>query len=274
MKKRAFIAFLAVFIISCFIFVSCPVDSTDGGGGSGETKASLGDYQAAGANIAAKPYVVGVYMCANYSAQFYKACKELNYPCRIRLGTAGGSVVEEPEAHAWNSVKINGKWVDWEPQINNVYNGHKQDKTDIGLSPFYLEDIFRMIFEMIGRQVPNNVTDKFDLNKWHTNAPIYQYYLPVAYCLSDDPDLATWLIVNGIPSLVPNNNDGDVVPMSYNGVISLAWFFRYNNKIYGIEYLEQYDPTEGRSILKNYTFESAAAQGTGFKELSKDTVYQ
>ena len=43
-------------------------------------------------------------MCYEYAVLFYYSCRELGIPCRIIEGKGSG------EAHAWNQVKISGKW--------------------------------------------------------------------------------------------------------------------------------------------------------------------
>ena len=59
-------------------------------------------------------------VCAGYAAAFKKLMKAYHIPCKIVRGKAGG------ESHAWNMVKLSGKWyhvdVTWDDPIINGSN--------------------------------------------------------------------------------------------------------------------------------------------------------
>ena len=74
-------------------------------------------YTAAGALLNGKA------VCEGYSLLFYRMCKEAGVPVRFITGTAYDSY--GVEAHAWNIVKINGKWynmdVTWDDDSENQF---------------------------------------------------------------------------------------------------------------------------------------------------------
>jgi hypothetical protein len=237
MKK----ACLSVLLVMCFIATACDDLSEE----SGVQVINEETYKTVGAGVAAKDWSEN-YDCSNFSTQFYQNCYKAGLPCRIRFGKSGGEGA--PEDHAWNSVKINGQWLDWEPQINSIFSGHKQIKTTLESTwgNFYKEDISRIIYEAIGRYVPSSVIDNYEIDDhWDKDSPFYKYFLPLAYCLSNDPSAEG--LVQWLQPEIPDNNSGDVYIFEEK---YLFFFFKYQNKYYGIEHLENNDPLEGRSAAE------------------------
>jgi hypothetical protein len=177
--------------------------------------------------------------------------------------------------HAWNSVKVNGVWAHWEPQLNTIYTGHTQTWTSLGTGwgAFVKEDIVRIIYETIGRYVPKATIDAYEIDAyWFTNSPFYQYFTSYAYCLSDDSDPGIQDLVSYLAGEIPDNNSGDI--FITDDEKHLLLFFKYNSKYYGIANLEETDPLEGRSIItKELSFEEIAASNTGFTKLNVDISY-
>ena len=86
--------------------------------------------------------VKGTSVCAGYADAFYRMCKECNIDCIYISGKGNGG------NHAWNQVKIDGKWynvdVTWEDPIwngsdNNGYGFNKLRNEYINLTDRQLE---------------------------------------------------------------------------------------------------------------------------------------
>jgi hypothetical protein len=233
---------------------------------------SLETYQNIGAGVAAREGSVD-YDCSNFSTQFYQNCYKAGLPCRVRFGISGGSYFTAG-AHAWNSVKIDGVWVNWEPQLNAVYNDHTQTWTSMGQDcTFVEEDIARIIYENIGKYVPKNIIDTHEIDTyWDTNSPFYVYFIPYAYCLSTDYSPAVQDLVSELEDAIPDNNSGGIFITEDKKHLLL--FFKYNNKYYGIQNLEAGDPLEGRNIItKELSLEEIIASNTKFTKLNVDIKY-
>jgi hypothetical protein len=262
MKKINFLGLLCSFFLG-FMFTGCD-DSLDGG--EGVKLISLQEYQDAGADVAAREWTEN-YDCSNFSTQFYQNCHKNGLPCRVRAGQSGGSGFSSVN-HAWNSVKINGVWVNWEPQLNMVYNEHEQTKTPINDSwgNFVQEDIVRIIYENVGKYVPEYIINDYEIDTyWNANSPFYQYFTSISYCLSDDKDQNVQDLVSYLQSEIPANNSGGIF---IDRDKHLFLFFRYNNKYYGIENLEAYDPVEGRSVRKEKSLKETISSDTEFTKLN------
>jgi hypothetical protein len=233
--------------VLCFLYTAC-----DNPTSSGDPQPSdLQKYQNIGARVAAKKWSVN-YDCSNFSTQFYQNCYKAGLPCRVRLGTSGGPDFSAGN-HAWNSVKINGQWVNWEPQKNSVYSGHTQTKTTpsgIDMGNFTEEDVGRIIYELVGRYVPGNVIDAYEIDTyWGKNSPFYGHFLSIASCLSDDgSQIIQDLISNTLQHEIPDDNSGGIFITADKK--HLIFFFQYNSKYYGIVNLEENDPAEGRNAAK------------------------
>ncbi len=74
----------------------------------------------------------GTSVCQGYAVAFYRLCSEAGYPVRIVSGTGNG------EAHAWNIVKVNGKYYNvdctWDGQVMDTFDDYllksERDFTD------------------------------------------------------------------------------------------------------------------------------------------------
>ena len=170
--------FIAVFGLA---FISC--ENPSGGGGE-KVDTELADtqkYQSAGADVAARSWSVK-YDCSNFSTQFYQNCYKAGLPVRVRSGISGGDGFAGGP-HAWNSVKINGRWVDWEPQKNAVHTGHRKTSTPIGkgYSSFTKEHMTKILYESIGKYVPSSVISEYEIDKYlFRKSPFDQYFLSLA----------------------------------------------------------------------------------------------
>jgi hypothetical protein len=232
--KRLIAAVLAGVL---FVFAGC--DTAFNSNGSKDT-AQLADYENAGRTVAKKPSSQN-YDCSNYSTQFYQNCYKAGLSCRIKVGVAGGNNVP----HAWNSVKIDGVWLDWEPQLNSVHSGHTQTSTPTPVwgDSVTNEDITRMMYELVGRKVPERIIDDYEIDTHLVrNSPFNKYF--DGYCLSDDP--AYNALVKMLQSVIPNNGDGTIT-VSPKG-FHVLFMYKQNDKCYGIDGLEKNDPVEGRSF--------------------------
>lgn len=250
--KRSFAFFPVLAAVFALAFSSCenPSGGGGGGGGGGVVNTQAADtqkYKNAGATVASRPWSDD-YDCSNFSTQFYQNCYKTGLPCRVRLGTAGGGFTAGN--HAWNSVKINGQWVDWEPQLNAAYSGHTKTSTPVA-GVFTEEDIARILYEGVGRYVPSIVISQYEIDKYlFENSPFNQYFVKVAECISDNPAANASLIAQ-LSSNLPKNGDGDMYIS--NDYLHLAWVFKHNNKYYIIVDVEETDPVEGRQVLKPKT---------------------
>jgi hypothetical protein len=251
--KKLFVSIPALIAVLGLAFSSCENPS---GGGGGDYVAPLTDlqkYENAGKNVAARPWSED-YDCSNFSTQFYKNCYEAEIPVRVRLGISGGANFTA-ENHAWNSVKINGKWVDWEPQLNAVYSGHKKTASQIKIEGkptlFTDEQVARIMYETIGRYVPSSVIDSHEIDDYLLfGSPFNAYFVSLAVCVSDEPapDAATQALLNQLAEDLPYDGEGDMYIST--DLLHLAWAFNLGGKYYIIANIEQTDPAEGRQVLR------------------------
>jgi hypothetical protein len=257
MKQTNLMRLVFFMVISGCIFTSCP-QSAD------EVLISLETYEKVGASLAEKKWSEN-YDCSNFATQFYQNCYKAGLPCRVRLGKSGGVNIGVGD-HAWNSVKIDGTWVSWEPQLNKVYNDHTQTRTPIEWGEFCKEDIARIIYERIGKYVPKNIIDNYEIDvSWQKNSPFNQYFISQAYCVSNMGP-AVQDIISFLETHIPLNNSADIfITQDYK---HLVLYFKYDNKYYGIPNLETSDPVEGRTIAtKELSLEEIIASGIGFTKL-------
>jgi hypothetical protein len=265
MKKSNFIAGFCIVFIG-FLFITCDIST----GGGSSPLANLQAYQNVGASVAAKTWN-NSYDCSNFSTQFYQNCYKAGLPCRVRLGVSGGDNFDSGD-HAWNSVKIDGEWVNWEPQINDIYNGHRQTRTPLGSGwgSFVVEDIARIIYETVGKYVPKSVIDSYEIDThWSNNSSFLQYFVPISFCLSDDQDSQDLVLY--LQTQLPNNNSGAI--FTEDGQ-HLQLFFKYNNKYYAIENIDERDPLEGRSAVKQNTLKDSINLNKEFIRLDVDIFYK
>jgi hypothetical protein len=243
--KKLFVSIPALIVVFGLAFSSC--ENPSGGGGDYVPQLTdLQKYQNAGSSVAARDWSED-YDCSNFSTQLYQNCYKAGIPCRVRLGRAGGAGFTSGENHAWNSVKINGRWVDWEPQANAVHSGHKKTSSPSGWGSYTEEDLTRIMYETIGKYVPSTVIDSHEIDKYLSDgSPFNQYFVPLAECLSDDP-VAYAALISQLTNELPNNGDGDMYIVN---LLYLAWAFKLDNKYYAIMGIEQTDPAEGRQALR------------------------
>jgi hypothetical protein len=267
MNKNELIRFVCmVFIVFSFTTCNNFTDSRD------PQLADLQKYQNIGAGVAEREWTED-YDCSNFSTQFYQNCYQAGLPCRVRFGRSGGKAFSSSD-HAWNSVKIDGTWVNWEPQLNAVYNDHRQTRTPMGAAwgDFVEEDISRIIYETIGKYVPKSVIDSYEIDAyWSHNSPFYPYFISHSYCLSDEQDQDTQSFVLDLQSEIPDNNSGDIFIVNRQHIFL---FFKYENKYYGIANLEESDPVEGRSVQKHDTLKEIISANSGFTKLEIDLYYE
>jgi hypothetical protein len=250
----------------CIIFSSCAA------GGADPSLTDLQKYQNTGSRVAAREWSEN-YDCSNFSTQFYQDCLNAALPCRVRTGVSGGEGFTAQD-HAWNSVKIDGVWVNWEPQSNQIYNGHTQTWTPLGAGwgNFFKEDIARIVYESVGKYVPEHIIDRYEIDTyWDENSPFYRYFVPVSYCLSDDPDSGVKTLVSKLKEDIPDNNSGNIFIIP--GQPHLFFFYKYNGKYYAIENIEESDPLEGRSSAGG-NFTGKIKPGTVIKKLNIDIGYR
>jgi len=236
MIKQSLVFSIRVLFLFGIVFTACS-NSTDGG------LEDLVKYEYVGASVARKEWTEN-YDCSNFSVQFYQNCYKAGLPCRVRFGEAtawGGG------GHAYNSVKIDGRWLDWEPQYNFIYNGHtKRPEEKVSKERFE--------YELIGRTVPSSVIDNYEIDK---NFSVFIPYFN-GYCLSDDPAYNTligllgWL--SNLHSIYITNNN------------NILFVYKINDKYYGIEYSEETDPIEGRSVIKPNRLKYDFTEATEFIE--------
>jgi hypothetical protein len=256
-KKTPFFSFLCL-IFTILFFVSC----NNVVGNNNNDDFQLKDYQNLGASVAAKEYREGSYDCSNYATQFYQNCYEEGLPCRIRFGISGGSRFSVGN-HAWNSVKINGEWVNWEPQLNDLYNGHRQTWTSMGgnWGNIHEEDISRILYETIGKYVPESMINLYEIDTYAlTDSPFYSFFVSEAYCFSDDQD-ANYL-VSQLEDIISENDDGAIVLFDQ---MYLVFMFKYQNKYYGIEVN---DPLEGRSTANRKNLKDMIRLGAEIEKVN------
>jgi hypothetical protein len=252
MKSLYFIGIAGIL----FMFVSCD-SPTDGG--SGLELTDLQKYQNIGRIVAAKTWSAD-YDCSNFSTQFYQNCYRAELPGRVRVGISGGNGFSANN-HTWNSVLIDGQWVDWESQTNSVHTGHIKTSTSqgSGWGTFTKEDFVRILYELIGRKVPTNIIDSYEIDAHlFKDSPFNSYFN--GYCLTDDPVYNQF--VSQLMAQAPNNGDG-VLAIS-NDRIHLLFAYKLSGKYYGVENLEKNDPVNGRSIINQNGLEHDFTTATEF----------
>jgi hypothetical protein len=262
MKKRKCAGLIGIAFVLAAVFAACdnPAGGGTGGGGDKElTQTDLQKYQKAGENVSTKTWSTD-YDCSNFSTQFYQNCYKAGLPCRVRLGTATNPGTNTQENHAWNSVKINGQWVDWEPQLKTRVDRGTYTQTatsDPELGAFTLEDVTRMMYELVGRKVPSSVIDNYEIDDHlFENSPFNSYFGGIN--LSDNSAYAAF--VAQIRTAAPNNGDG-VFAISQD-LLHIVFAYKLNNKYYALDSLERNDPAEGRSAAKESDLERVAASTT------------
>jgi len=194
-------------VLSCLLFIAGFFTACDDG--NNDETDDLIQYQKLGASVAAKSWSED-YDCSNFSVQFYQNCFNAGLPCRVRNGDSGGQGFDIGR-HAWNSVLINAQWVDWEPQYNGIHFGHIKTSTLIGgnWGSYTKEDITRVLYELVGRNVPASIIDTHEIDKYlWEDSPFNPYFNSFAYCVNDDPDSDYY--VGRFQSELPNNGDGDM----------------------------------------------------------------
>ena len=264
MKKKTFVGLVSI-VSLCFIMIACLDGWGNGeinGGSNSESNNDLKKYQEVGASVAAKTWVEDEYDCSNFTVQFYQDCYKIGLPCRVRNGNSGGSRFEV-ERHAWNSVLIEGQWVDWEPQINNVYNGHTQTSTSAGLSwgTYTWEELTRIFYELIGRNVPKNIIDAYEIDKYtYHNSPFNNYF--GGLCIGEDITLPAFTLPY-IQSQLPNNGDGSFYITFSNMLVH--WFYKMDGKHYVVVNLRSLDHAAGRSIIQNNANVDFSEDGAFFR---------
>jgi hypothetical protein len=237
MKRSYFIGIVGIF----FMFAAC--DSPAGGGTSPQST-DLQKYQDIGRIVAAKTWSAD-YDCSNFSTQFYQNCYRAGLSSRVRAGISGGNGFSSGN-HTWNSVLIDGQWVDWEPQSNSVHIGHIKTSTSpgAGWGTFTEEDFVRILYELIGRNVPTYIIDSYEIDDHiFEDSPFNSYFN--GYCLTDDPSYNQF--VSKLMTQAPNNGDG-VLAIS-NNELHLLFAYKLNDKYYGVVNLEENDPLNGRNII-------------------------
>ncbi len=264
--KRKHILSLICFLITGFVFIVSCNNLAD------EPRYSLADYQAVGTSVFLRDWTED-YDCSNFSVQFYQNCYKAGLPCRVRSGMSGGSMFEIGR-HAWNSVKINGKWVNWEPQFNNVYEDHRQTWTPMGgeWGTIYDEDIARMLYEYIGRHVPEPIINLHEIDdSLYNDTPFYPFFVPRAYCLNDDTSAEMQAIMLEVESYMSEHDQ-----VGLFAILDSTYFvfiFKYYNKYYGIEDLQVNDPLEGRSVIEGKSIKELVNSGADFTVLDVDISY-
>jgi hypothetical protein len=259
MKINQFFSLLCLCVIA-LVFVSC-IDTAGGG-----VTYRLEDFQEVGASVAAREWKDD-YDCSNFSVQFYQNCYEAGLPCRIRFGISGGSQFGVG-SHAWNSVEINGEWVNWEPQLNDIYNGHDQTWNPIeGWGNIVEEDISRIEYEMIGRYVPESMINLYEIDaNIYDSTAFYPFFVPRAYCFSNDPNAQ--YLVSQFEAEFPENKDG---AMYLFDSMYLIFIFKFSGKYYG---MEENDPFEGRSIADGSNLKDIIRSGVDFVKIDVDRTFE
>ena len=98
-------------------------------------------------------------VCQGYALLFYRMCKEVKIPVRFVIGTGYDEYNDISEAHAWNIVKVNGKWynidVTWNDTTNNSYfllNSKDFDKTHFR-SSYYKKSDFTKNYKIASKSL-------------------------------------------------------------------------------------------------------------------------
>jgi hypothetical protein len=228
----------------------------------------LQKYQSIGAEVAARKWSED-YDCSNFSTRFYQDCHKAGLPCRVRAGKSGGALFSSGD-HAWNSVRIDGAWVNWEPQLNAIYTGHTQIKTPLtgDWSNYTREDIVRIIYETVGTYAPRYAIDEYEIDEHWNKLPFIHHYLPESRCLNDDP--ALHYLLPPLQKELTKNDSGDIFIISQQYI---CFFFRHNNKYYGMFNLEKNDPAEGRDAARGNADKEMHDTGALPKRLRIDLRY-
>ena len=243
MKQKHFFGLLIFLLMINLTFMSCEIEHKF-------NNSDLTRYEQAGESVAAKNWTVD-YDCSNFSVQFYQNCYKSGLPCRIRFGLSGGGGFSE-EPHAWNSVFIEGQWVDWEPQLNCIYYWHNQNQgynslTEMFLSPYKRYDIYRLMHELIGRNVPSHIIDTYEIDKHLTKDSPFNYYFN-GLCIGEETSVFSDYL-KYFQHYLSSSGQGDVFKFFYSD--TLFWVYNLNGKYYVLEHLEANDPMGGRRITRN-----------------------
>jgi hypothetical protein len=252
MKNLYFIGIVGIL----FIFTAC---DSPAGGESSLQSTDLQKYQNIGGIVAAKAWSAD-YDCSNFSTQFYQNCYKAGLPSRVRVGISGGNGFSAGN-HTWNSVLIDGQWVDWEPQSNSVHIGHIKTSTSpgAGWGEFTEEDFVRILYELIGRNVPTHIIDSYEIDAYlFKDSPFNSHFN--GYCLTDDPAYSQF--VSQLMTRAPNNGDG-VLAIS-NNKLHLLFAYKLSGKYYGVENLEENDPVNGRSVINQNSLRHDFTTATDF----------
>jgi len=250
MKKIIKLFSITIFtLVIGFLIITC-----SNGGNDGE-KADIARYKKIGESVAAKKYVDDVYNRQNFATQFYQNCYKAGLPCRARSGTSGGKGWSRG-SHAWNSVLINGKWVDWEPQSNKVHIGHIQTpgtaSAQLQMFNYTTRDLTRLLYELVGRNVPSNIIDLGLISDGLYDTGRFSTYFE-GLCIDDNHTSAC--LISGLNSFrlqLPNNGDGGSYAIVQGQIpIMIAWIYKMNDKHYAVEHLQKYDSVPGRSVFYN-----------------------
>ena len=78
-------------------------------------------------------------VCAGYAALFDAMARSVGVTSAVVVGDARGHAGEPPESHAWNAVKVNGRWLlldaTWDAGTTDATAFHKQYRTDYLFAP-------------------------------------------------------------------------------------------------------------------------------------------
>ena len=228
-------------LLFCLVIISCGSDSE-------YELFYLADYQKVGESVAEKTWIEDEYDCSNFSVQFYQNCYKAGLPCRVRSGDSGGKGFSGGR-HAWNSVLIDRKWVDWEPQINDIHYGHTKTSTSVGgaFSDYTYEELTRIMYELIGRTVPKNIIDTHEIDMYlYENSPFHYYFGGRRFGL--DISLSGYDLAYFQANL-PNNGDGKFFISSAD--MKVHWVYRMSNIFYVVVNIRSIDPVDGRSIIQD-----------------------
>ncbi len=134
-------------------------------------------------------------VCSGYSTLFWNFMKEMGIPCEIVLGYSRG------ESHAWNEVKLGGKWyyidVTWDDPL--VYGtSNYPDGSNLSYS-YFLVGSKTLNKDHSASRLPYKVSAAdYDLkglfyrNGWNKVDGVWRYYTdPQTYMTN------TWLILDG-----------------------------------------------------------------------------
>ncbi len=76
-------------------------------------------------------------VCEGYARAFMVLCQQLGIPCVLVDGVSKASLSDQPEAHMWNNVQVDGKWYAVDVTWNDPYD--RKQPTEV-VSGFESED--------------------------------------------------------------------------------------------------------------------------------------